>query len=342
MADATERPRAAVGVDTAPRAQETAATQAVLPDVTAALPDFALDALAELRAGHYRPLGWVRLLGRAWRQARTTAREHPTLTTSWAGVTAGLALAELGALAVEAACGEGEAARRASLGAALCLAYTQFDAYVHLGMNNAKRGTPLHAALGLPNALTLARSAVGSLLWGHLLGGRPASRRLLLATLVTGCATDIADGALARRQQRATRLGQYLDGTADCSFWLALGISLGAQRRLPRWLLAVLVLRWLVPMTLAFATYFGWVTRIPMGSTVAGKAAGVAQAATIALALAPQAAPMSTATSPSTHDRQDSGIVRVLPLLRRVVFSATAVLLVVAPLAQVRKVAHRS
>lgn len=288
--------------------------------VEAETSDFVLGLLADLRASKYRPEGWLRFLGRSWRRSRATAAAHPALVASWAATTGALVAGDAAVLALEALLSDRATARRALPGVALCLAAQQFDVYVHLGMNAPVRGASLYGALGLPTGLTLTRQAIAGLLWGHLLTGRPVAPPYALAALAVAGATDVADGALARRLGHTTYLGQYLDGEADLSFWVALALTLSARGLLPRWLVAMLLARWGVPFVFAAARYFGWVSRVPIGSTIAGKAAGVAQA----IALGAAAAPADTAAS----------IARVRPLIHL----ATAILLVAAPLSQVRKV----
>ncbi len=280
-------------------------------------PDFVLELLAELRAAGYHPGAWGRFLARSWRQSRETARAHPALVRSWGVTAAALAATEAGALALEAG-GEGEwsTALRALPGAALAFAFTHFDVYCHLGMNARRRGDEPYPDLGMATRLTLARGACAGLLWGHLLGGRPAGRWLLLTTLAGACVTDIADGAVARATGGVTRLGQYADSQADVGFGVAYALTLAVRRLLPRWLVALLLARWLAPFAFALASYFGWARRVPIQSTNAGKVAGVAQAATLAAALLP-----------------DGVAGRVAPL-RRALHVATAALLVAAPLAR--------
>lgn len=247
--------------------------------------DFVLDLLEELRSSNYHPSGWLRFLGRAWRQSRTTAQEHPDLVRSWRHITVALAMALAVSLGLEARAIEGRAALRALPGTALWLAASQFDAYVHLSMNQRASGLPLYDELGTPSTLTLARRATSGLLWGHLIGGRPASKNIIAVALLMAGATDVTDGAIARRTNRTTRLGGYLDGVADFEFWVALALSLWVRRLVPRWLLMLLLLRWLTPLTGSIASYFGLANRVQIGSTLVGKASGVVQAITIGEAL---------------------------------------------------------
>ena len=286
-------------------------------------PDFVLALLTELRVSGYRPGGWARFFGRSWARSRATARRHPRLVASWRHVTLGLALAEAGALALEARLGRAEDARRAAPGAALYLAYAQFDAYAHLGMNNSALGTPLNESLGLANSLTLARQALVGLLLGHLLGGRPASRPVALAALLGACATDVTDGVLARHSGRQTRLGAYLDAEADLACGLGLALTASVRGWMPRWLAALLLIRWLVPFVFASGAYFAAVRRPRLEATRAGKAARVAQALALGATLLPVAGL--------------PGLAR----MRRVAFAAAAVPLIAAPLAQLRTLRGR-
>jgi phosphatidylglycerophosphate synthase len=250
------------------------------PEETPVDRDIVLEWQDALRADHYSLVGWARFLARAWRGARSTARAHPRLTRSWRRVALGLALASGGALVAEAGLGGAEgraAARLAAPGMALGLAYTLVDAYVHLGMNQATSRAPLHETLGVPNILTLSRSAAAGLLFGHLVGRAPASRAVMGLALAVAGLTDIADGQLARKTQRSTRLGAYLDSEADFGIALAMTLTLLARRALPGWLAATLLARWLLPFAGSLLTYFGMGWRLDIGSTPVGKVAGVAQ-----------------------------------------------------------------
>ncbi|MFI5273283.1 MAG: CDP-alcohol phosphatidyltransferase family protein [Ktedonobacterales bacterium] len=286
-------------------------------------PDFVLDLLRELRAGNYLPPAWGRFLWRSWGVSRATAREHPRLAASWRRHAAGLALAAAAALGLEAAAGGAEgrhAARGAAPAAALCLGYTLFDGYVHLALNRCARGEPLHETLGVPSTLTLARGTVAALLFAHLCARTAATKPAVIAALGIAIVTDIADGTLARATGRTTRLGAYLDGEVDFGFGIALWLTLAARRLLPAWLVALSLVRWMGPLVYALGSYFGWANRIDIGSTVTGKAAGVAQAATVGVALLP------------------ARFTARVPRLRTALHVATAALLLAAPLMQLRKV----
>lgn len=308
--------------------------------------DFVLALLSELRRSNYHPAAWVRFLGRSWEQSRATARAHPRLVASWAWTVAGLALGQAAALDLEARlgawteAGQGTGTRhpsqylrlvaprsparstalRALPGSLGLLGVVAFDVYAHLGMNARTRGEPLDPRLGVPNTLTLVRRTISALLWGHLLARRAAPRGLLLGALVVAGGTDVGDGAMARATGHQTRLGAYLDAEADYELWAGLALNLGASRRLPRWFVALLLARFSLPFVVALASYVGWVNRVAIGSTKIGKAAGVAQALTCCAALLP--------ARPPEHTRSGWHLL----------FGATAALLVVAPLMQLRHV----
>lgn len=282
--------------------------------------DFVIELLAELRATSFHPRGWLRFLGRSWRQSQGTARTHPSLTRSWAASSAVVGAALTGALLAETRAGHAAYTRTRTVPlAAAGFGYAVFDVYVHLGMNSRERGLPLYPVLGWANALTLARSAVASLLWARLLAGESEAgiSSALLALAAAG--TDVADGVVARRLDQTSRLGQYLDSVADFSLWLALGSWLLRQHRIPRWLGGLLLVRWVAPMAFAFGRYFGVGRRLPIGSTRIGKAAGVAQALVVLCALLP--------------DGPRHRIQRLLPTL----YAGCAVLLVAAPVSQFAK-----
>lgn len=282
-------------------------------------PDIVSTLLGDLRHGHYQPGAWARFLGDSWHISARTAQDHPQLVRSWRHTSVGLVMTEATLLGAEALLG-GEAGRsivrRAAPGAALCLAYTLADAYVHLGMNQGTHGAPLNDTLGLPTILTMTRGMVAGVLSGHLLGGAPAPPRLTHAALATAGITDLADGYFARRLRRTTRLGAYLDSEADVAIGLAFALTLAARRALPGWLVAGILARWLVPLAYALFRTFGQASHVPISATLPGKAAGLAQSATFALALLP------------------AHVAEWASGLRRALHLVTAGLLVAAPLAQ--------
>ena len=87
--------------------------------------------------------------------------------------------------------------------------------------------------------------------------------------------------------------------------------------------MALLIARFIGPFAFALASYFGWVQRLPIGSTVTGKASGVAQAVAVGVALLPTSARKRIAPA--------------LPLGHALV----AALLIAAPLAQLLKMRRK-
>ncbi len=221
----------------------------------------------------------------------------------------------------------GSLARRSASGATcgtrrvVTWGVTQGDTYLHLGMNARTRAAPPWDTLGLPVTLTLLRRTIAGYLWAHLLGGRPVRDRVILGTLLgLGAASDVLDGAVARRRRRVTRLGAYLDAEADGSFWLALGLTFAAQRILPRWFFALLCARFGVPVLAAALSHAVLHRSPPVGSTVIGKAAAVAQLAVFSAALVS-----------SRRPAPGLAVQRAYRLLQGI----TAALLLAAPCAQV-------
>jgi CDP-diacylglycerol--glycerol-3-phosphate 3-phosphatidyltransferase len=110
------------------------------------------------------------------------------------------------------------------------------------------------SALATPaNALTLARVLATPVLLAIVLGGGPGWPAFTVWVAVV--ATDVADGAVARRQG-ATRSGAFLDPLADKVLVLGVMFALVAKRRL-----------WLLPVTLitlrelAVSCYRSWMGR---------------------------------------------------------------------------------
>ena|GEM_PF-6358915 len=110
---------------------------------------------------------------------------------------------------------------------------------------------------------------------------------------------------------------------ADLEIWTALTLTLAAQRLWPPWLTGLVLLRWLAPPTVAAGSYFACSRGVAFGSTRIGKLAGVSHVVSIGLAVASK-----------VGARRITGI-------RYAVYALTAILMVVALLAQIiRGVAH--
>jgi phosphatidylglycerophosphate synthase len=258
---------------------------------------------------------------RLWQRLTATVRQRPHLVASWARTAAGLTLVDAAALALEARLGEREAATRAAPRMAALLAVAHSATFIHLSANATARDAAPSESIGLPNVLTLLRLNIAVFLLAHLLGGRPlASRPALAALLAVGAASDVVDGAAARRSGGTSRLGAYLDAEADFSFWAALALTLGARGLLPRWLVALLIARYGAPAVFAGVSHVGLRRPVPVGSTIVGKAAAVVQLVVCGAALWPRrATPTREATSTLLH-------------------ALAAGFLLAAPLAQARRI----
>lgn len=92
--------------------------------------------------------------------------------------------------------------------------------------------------MNLPNLISLARLlSVPAIVWliieNHWMGA--------FALFVVAGVSDAVDGAIARRFDRQTTLGTYLDPLADKALLVAVYVTLAAVDRLASWL-AILVL----------------------------------------------------------------------------------------------------
>ncbi|MBI1789907.1 MAG: CDP-alcohol phosphatidyltransferase family protein [Acidobacteria bacterium] len=88
--------------------------------------------------------------------------------------------------------------------------------------------------------LTLARLAAIPFVVAAILSGR---RIQALAIFCAAAATDLLDGALARRYHLATELGAKLDPVADKLFLSAVFLALAATGTVPWWLVWVVFSR---------------------------------------------------------------------------------------------------
>jgi phosphatidylglycerophosphate synthase len=243
--------------------------------------------LADLRQRGYTPGAWISLLSASWSRAQDTARCEAPLVQAWRR----LSLAVLAGSAVPVTLawrhhGPRHARRMAAvLGAGLV--WQQADAYVHLGLNRRLHDGVLLCDFGPALWLSYLRGTVGHWLLATTVAGLDEPV-LASGAMVVGAATDALDGALARRQRRATKLGAYADGEADVV--LAVALTLAAVRRgsLPvraYWLLAA---RYALPIGAAFGVAFRHARTPRLAHTLSGQLCGVAQATLLGCALAPR------------------------------------------------------
>lgn len=101
-------------------------------------------------------------------------------------------------------------------------------------------GTPRRlAARLLPGTLTALRGLLAPVIFLCITSGAPVW--LPLGVLAAGVATDVLDGALARRLGTASSRGAYLDATADLLFALGAYAAFVASGVQPYWAPLVIV-----------------------------------------------------------------------------------------------------
>jgi hypothetical protein len=184
--------------------------------------------LDRLRAERFTAAAWRRFFGESFLRARVIRARRPGLVRQsrrW-GAAGMVAALPFGARPV----------------ASWALWWAMVD--WHLGMVEAADGD--ERLLSAADALTLAR------LWAAPLVRRHPHTWLVAA----GMATDLVDGALARRSG-PTRLGRDLDSTADTVFLDAALRGAVEQRGLDPHLLALERARLLVGTAVTLGSYFG-------------------------------------------------------------------------------------
>lgn len=97
--------------------------------------------------------------------------------------------------------------------------------------------------MNLPNALTLLRMALVPVLAWCMWQNDPSSLRWAAAVFVLAAATDVADGAIARRRGIVTRFGAVADPIADKALIGTALIGLSLLDRLPWWVTIVILIR---------------------------------------------------------------------------------------------------
>lgn len=126
------------------------------------------------------------------------------------------------------------------------LAYLEVWVMGHLDDLRDAGGSQL-PSLGLANRVTLSRcvltppAALALLLIGP--DADAPRRTAVLVLLVVTLASDSLDGVLARRFGQVTRLGTFLDPTADFFLQLAATASLTARGLMPWWFAALVAAR---------------------------------------------------------------------------------------------------
>ena len=97
--------------------------------------------------------------------------------------------------------------------------------------------------MNLPNAITVGRVLLVPVFLAVAFGDSNAARVAAFVLFLVASLSDLVDGYLARRNNQITRLGQFLDPTADKLLIGAALVALVAQRNFPLWAAVLLALR---------------------------------------------------------------------------------------------------
>ncbi len=102
----------------------------------------------------------------------------------------------------------------------------------------------------LPNILTMLRIAVIPIICALIWEQTPILSYMAAWFYGLAALTDMADGYLARRNNQITVLGKFLDPLADKLLVLSLLLVMLALKRVPLWVVVVLVMREIIIMGL--------------------------------------------------------------------------------------------
>lgn len=97
--------------------------------------------------------------------------------------------------------------------------------------------------VNLPNAITVARVLMVPVFLVFAFGDSNAARVTAFVLFLVASISDLVDGYLARRNDQITRLGQFLDPTADKLLIGAALVALVLERGFPLWAAVILALR---------------------------------------------------------------------------------------------------
>jgi CDP-diacylglycerol--glycerol-3-phosphate 3-phosphatidyltransferase len=154
-------------------------------------------------------------------------------------------------------------------------------------LNRHSRTGTLLPVVGAATTLTWLRGLGASYLLGRFVGGIGTPSWLALLVFLSGIMTDILDGQIARRTQTQSKLGQIADGEADFCLYLAITLILIQNNILPLWFGLVILLRFMIPLLAALASYFLYSHPVRFGSTIWGKWGGLALCLYFLVLLAP-------------------------------------------------------
>jgi phosphatidylglycerophosphate synthase len=248
---------------------------------------FVVDILTTLRNEKFSPLAWVHFLGSSWRRSCATARANPSLRRSWTHITMFIGVFALAIIVVNFILERQDKTLRLMPGFFFCVVWLQSDLYWHLGLNRHSRTGTLLPVVGAATSLTWLRGLGASYLLGRFVGGIGTPSWLALLVFLSGIMTDILDGQIARRTQTQSKLGQIADGEADFCLYLAITLILIQNNILPLWFGLVILLRFMIPLLAALASYFLYSHPVRFGSTIWGKWGGLALCLYFLVLLAP-------------------------------------------------------
>ncbi|HWC13384.1 MAG TPA: CDP-diacylglycerol--glycerol-3-phosphate 3-phosphatidyltransferase [Actinomycetota bacterium] len=97
--------------------------------------------------------------------------------------------------------------------------------------------------MNIPNAITIARVLLVPVFLVVAFGNSNAARVAAFVLFLVASISDLVDGYLARRNDQITRLGQFLDPTADKLLIGAALVALVAELRFPLWAAVILAAR---------------------------------------------------------------------------------------------------
>ncbi len=110
-----------------------------------------------------------------------------------------------------------------------------------------RRGSPAAAGslpgVNLPNAITVGRVLLVPVFLVFAFGDSNAARVTAFLLFLVASISDLVDGYIARRNDDVTRLGQFLDPTADKLLIGAALVALVVERAFPLWAAVVLAVR---------------------------------------------------------------------------------------------------
>ena len=98
-------------------------------------------------------------------------------------------------------------------------------------------------AVNLPNAITITRVLMVPVFLLFAFGGSTGARVTSFVIFLVASLSDILDGHLARTRGQITRLGQFLDPTADKLLVGAALVALVTERSFPLWAAIILAIR---------------------------------------------------------------------------------------------------